>query len=180
MTVLITYGTKMGGTAGLADMLGKAFTTAGLDVEVRPVLEVEQVERFDAVIVGSALYMGHWRRDARRFVKRNADALRDRPVVFFSSGPLDDSATTQPIPPTKQVRRLMDRVGSTEHMTFGGKLDQDATGFPAHAMVKEHAGDWRDQSQVTAWAHHIIGYLDGLPAERFSRTTRTGDRPTPS
>ena len=124
-------------------------------------------------IVGSALYMGRWRRDACRFVKRNADALRDRPVVFFSSGPLDDSAAQAEIPPTKQVRRLMERVGATEHMTFGGKLDEDASGFPEHEMAKTHAGDWRDRDQVTAWTEHVMAYLDGLPADRFSRAMTT-------
>jgi menaquinone-dependent protoporphyrinogen IX oxidase len=33
--VLVAYGTKMGGTAGIAEMLGDALTTAGLQVDVR-------------------------------------------------------------------------------------------------------------------------------------------------
>jgi menaquinone-dependent protoporphyrinogen oxidase len=159
MTVLIAFGSKMGGTAGLAEMLAIALERNGVDAEVQPAIVANHVEDYGAVVVGSALYAGRWQRDARRFVKRNTDALRTRPVFFFSSGPLDDSATQHEIPPTRQVRSLMDRVNAVDHATFGGRLPEDAPGFMAHAMAKEHAGDWRDTTQVDAWAERITSYL---------------------
>ena len=107
--------------------------------------------------------MQRWRRDARRFVERNTDLLRERPVFFFSSGPLDDSATEQVVPPTKQVDRLMRRVGGVGHTTFGGRLADDAPGFVAHSMAKDHAGDWRDRGQVNAWAAGVAAYLHAHP-----------------
>ncbi len=39
-------------------------------------------------------------------------------VWFFSSGPLDDSAERQEIPPMESVRKLMARVGARGHCTF--------------------------------------------------------------
>jgi menaquinone-dependent protoporphyrinogen oxidase len=159
MNVLIVYGSKMGGTAGLARMLGEALERHGASVDVEPALEADAVEDYAAVVVGSALYAGRWQRDARRFVKKNTAVLSTRPVFFFSSGPLDDSAKEHEIPPTKQVLRLMNRVGTSEHTTFGGRLAADAPGFMAGAMAKEHAGDWRDPAQVEAWAHHVASRL---------------------
>jgi menaquinone-dependent protoporphyrinogen oxidase len=159
MNVLIVYGSKMGGTAGLAQMLGEALLRQGVAVDVHPASTATEVEDYGAVVVGSALYAGRWQKDARRFVKKSADVLSTRPVFFFSSGPLDDSATDHDIPPTRQVQGLMDRVGAVEHMTFGGRLADDAPGFVAQAMAKEHAGDWRDRTQIDAWAARIASRL---------------------
>ena len=111
------------------------------------------------VVVGGGLYANRWQKHARKFVKRNTRALRDLPVWFFSSGPLDDSATETEIPPTKQVRKLMDRVGAEGHMTFGGRLEADVKGFPAGAMAKENAGDWRDPEHIGAFAEKIAADL---------------------
>lgn len=149
----------MGGTAGVAHMLAGALEEDGLDVDVHPTDGAGHVDDYNAVIVGSALYAARWQRDARRFLKGNAAALRKRPVFVFSSGPLDNSATEKVIEPTRQVRRLMDRIGAVEHVTFGGRLPEDAKGFPASAMAKDHAGDWRDADQIRGWAHHVASYL---------------------
>jgi menaquinone-dependent protoporphyrinogen oxidase len=159
MRALIAYGSKMGGTSGVAQMLGDALHDDGLVVDVLPASLANHVEDYDAVIVGSALYAARWQRDARRFLKHNTARLRERPVFLFSTGPLDDSATEKEIPPTHQVQRLMARVGAVEHVTFGGRLPEDAAGFPASAMAKDHAGDWRDPDQIRGWAHHVASYL---------------------
>ena len=159
MRVLVTYGSKRGGTAGLAEMLGAALAAQDLQVEVRPATEATGVERYDAVIVGGALYMGRWHRDARRFIKRNAKALQSMPVWLFSSGPLDDSAARNELPPVAQAERMMIWIGARGHKTFGGRLLPDAKGFIASRMAREHSGDWRDPRLVRAWATEIAEAL---------------------
>jgi len=59
-------------------------------------------------------------------VARREKALRGVRVWFVSSGPLDDSAGREVIPPTRQVEILMERVGAQKHFTFGGRLAPDA------------------------------------------------------
>ena len=159
MLVLVTYGSKMGGTQGLAEMVADSFRTEGFDAEVRPAREVDDVSRYDAVVVGGALYAFRWHRDARRFVKRHSDALEFRPTYLFSSGPLDDSAAAGGIPPVKGVARLMRRIGARGHVTFGGRMPADARGFPASAMAKSNAGDWRDPDHVARWVHSVAAEL---------------------
>jgi menaquinone-dependent protoporphyrinogen oxidase len=159
MKVLVTYGSKMGGTAAIAEMIAGTLAERGLQADVRPAAEVESVEAYDAVVVGGALYMSRWHRDARRFIKRHAQELRDRPVWFFSSGPLDDSAARDELPPVKQVQRLMERIGAQGQITFGGRLLPDAKGFTASKMAKTRAGDWRDPRLIRAWAEGIAEAL---------------------
>jgi menaquinone-dependent protoporphyrinogen oxidase len=82
-------------------------------------------------------------------------------VWLFSSGPLDGSAPEE-IPTVPQVQALSDRVGARGHVTFGGRLPADAKGFPASAMAKTHAGDWRDPARIRAWAAEVAAELVSL------------------
>jgi menaquinone-dependent protoporphyrinogen oxidase len=167
MRALVTYGSKNGGTAGLAQMVADALRVDGFDVELRSPRQVGRLDDFDLVIVGGALYAFHWHRASRQFVKRHAAELRQRATYFFSSGPLDDSASHSDIPPVKGVQALMDAVGARGHATFGGRLAPDVKGFPASAMAKKQAGDWRDPKQVREWTMAIAAQLrDGSELAR--------------
>ena len=159
MRILITWGSKRGSTAGIGRSIAEALQSSGHEVTALPATSVTRVEQFGAVIVGGALYANRWARDARRFVERNEKELRRIPTWFFSSGPLDDSATRKIIPPTRQVELLMERVGALGHATFGGRLAPDAKGFPAAAMAKKRAGDWRDSVQIRTWAAEVARTL---------------------
>ena len=156
MRVLIAFGSKHGGTAEIAQTIGVVLREAGHAIAVQRADSLDGLQEYDAVVVGGALYAGRWTRSARRFVERNLDELAVMPVWFFSSGPLDASATTRDIAPTAQVQRLIERVGARDHKTFGGRLDATANGFIAQAMVKQgRGGDFRDMAAVKTWAQGI-------------------------
>jgi menaquinone-dependent protoporphyrinogen oxidase len=159
MRILVTYGSKRGGTQGLAEMVADDLRAERFDVDLLPPRLVRRLEGYDAVIVGGALYMSRWHKAARRFVRRHAAEIRQRPAYFFSSGPLDDSASRRDIPPVKDVKALMEKTGVREHATFGGRLLPDAKGFPASAMAKKRAGDWRDAEYVRQWTQTIASQL---------------------
>ncbi len=159
MSILVAYGSKQGGTAGLAEMVADALRREGFTVEVAPASAQGRVEGYEAVIVGGALYAFRWHRDARRFIRRHTHVLCNIPTYFFSSGPLDASASERDIAPIRSVRALMDRVGARGHATFGGRLTSDARGFLAHLMAKRNAGHWRDPTHVQSWTHAIAADL---------------------
>lgn len=164
MRVLIAYGSKRGGTTGLAEMIGDELTAAGFRTSVQPAREVRDLDGYDAVVIAGALYASRWHRDARRFARRHARALRHRPVWLVSSGPLDDSAVAGDVPPVKQVTRVMSKIGARGQVTFGGRLEADARGFPASAMAKTRAGDWREPAHIHRWASAIAEDLVHLHA----------------
>jgi menaquinone-dependent protoporphyrinogen oxidase len=152
MRVLVTWGSRRGGTEGIGQMIGEALRERGVEVVALPADRVSGLAGFEAVILGGALYAGRWPATARRFVSRHAAELRKVPVWFFSSGPLDDSADRAEVPATRQVSVLAERVGALGHVTFGGRLSPDAKGFPASAMAKEKSGDWRNSERIRSWA----------------------------
>ncbi|RKH69790.1 flavodoxin domain-containing protein [Corallococcus aberystwythensis] len=178
MRILITYGSRRGGTREIAGQLASDLRYEGFDAVARAPGDVDDVRAYDAVIVGGGLYASRWHRQARRFVHRHVQALRERPVWFFSSGPLDDSASRERIPPTAQVRALMEQVGARGHVTFGGRLERDARGFIARAMAREHAGDWRAPEHIARWARSVAAELReaAQPPGGFGATSRESPR----
>jgi menaquinone-dependent protoporphyrinogen oxidase len=164
MRALVVYGSKRGGTAGLAEMVGQAFRDVGHEVDVREGSErFEDLSAYDVVVIGGGLYANRWQKDARRFARRHQDLLRTRPVWLFSSGPLDDSAEKSDIGPTAQVAKAMVSLGARGHETFGGSLAPDVHGFPASSLAKTHAGDFRDRDHVRRWVQGICEELETGP-----------------
>ncbi|MEU3980845.1 flavodoxin domain-containing protein [Streptomyces sp. NPDC026672] len=159
-TVLVTYGTTNGSTARIAEAVAEALRRDGLTTEVRPAATVARVTPYAAVVVGGALYRGRWHRDARAFVRRNRRELALRPVWFFSSGPLDDSASRRDLPPVRGVRRDMARLAARGHATFGGCLEEGAHGRTARMILRSgRGGDHRDFAAVESWADRVAGEL---------------------
>jgi menaquinone-dependent protoporphyrinogen oxidase len=157
--VLVAYGSERGGTEEIAEWVADTLRTRGLDVDLRRADQVEDVTGYDAVVLGGALYVGRWHRVARRFARRHAGALIHRRVWVFSSGPLDRTAREGTLEPPRGVARIMERIGSTDHITFGGRLRGDARGLLASRLARSSGGDYRDQDQVRAWAGDIARQL---------------------
>jgi menaquinone-dependent protoporphyrinogen oxidase len=177
MGVLVTWASKRGGTEGIGRVLGSELGSHGLEVVALPVCEVVGVDSYDAVIIGGALYGNRWLSKVRHFVSRHTSQLRKVPVWFFSSGPLDDSAERESIPATSQVAVLAERVGAKGHVTFGGRLERDASGFPASAMAEKRSGDWRKFARARARAAELAAEIPRAvpgtpidhPAHAYSR-----------
>ncbi|WP_420037784.1 flavodoxin domain-containing protein [Streptomyces sp. cg28] len=159
--VLVAYGSKNGSTAEIAERIGEALSKAGCATSVYPAREVSgDVAAYDAVVLGGALYSGHWHRDARRLARRAGPQLGARPLWLFSSGPLDASAAERDIPPVRGVRRVAERLDARGHITFGGRLDEHAHGRTARMIVRAgKGGDFRDLDQITGWAELIAREL---------------------
>jgi menaquinone-dependent protoporphyrinogen oxidase len=90
MTVLVSAASKHGATTEIASALAEGITRRGVVAEVRDPAEVAGVTGYDAVVLGSAVSMGHWLGEAKELVSRVGADLRDRPVWLFSSGPIGE------------------------------------------------------------------------------------------
>lgn len=158
--VLVTYASKMGATAGIAEAIGTVLREHGHHADVRDVTEVDSISQYDAVVLGSAIYIRRWRPEAVQFLRRYADELSDRRVWMFHSGPVGpDREQTQEMP--ANVYRLARRIGAAPATTFAGAiLPATAKGFLArHLATGNLAGDSRDWPLITNWAAGIAATL---------------------
>lgn len=165
--VLVAYGTTNGSTARIAETIAEVLRKDGLTAEALPARTVRSVAPYDVVVVGGALYAGRWHKDARHFVRRHDRELAERPLWLFSSGPLDPSASERDIPPVPGVKRAMNRLDATEHVTFGGCLEEGAKGWLARMILRDgKGGDFRDFPAIEAWASRIGAELAGVAGRR--------------
>ena len=86
MKVLVCVASKYGATSEIAQAVADVLAERGCEDTVLPPPEVGAVEEFDAVVLGSAVYMGQWLKPARELVEHQAAALVARPTWLFSSG----------------------------------------------------------------------------------------------
>jgi menaquinone-dependent protoporphyrinogen oxidase len=166
-SVLVAYASKHGGTAEIAQWIAGAISSSGDSASVLPAAEVHDLAPYDAVVLGSAVYRGRWRGEARGFLKRHGEALRERPTWLFSSGPTGgtpaaDAAVDRALQSTESElpRELRSAVGAIPvrgHATFPGRVDERMTGILERWMPR---GDWRNFERVRAWGASIASELD--------------------
>lgn len=181
MRLLVAAASRHGSTAEIAVELGKALRGAlpGVGVDVVPLGRVGQVEDYDAVVVGSAIYFGRWLAEARWQVSTQAKALRDRPVWLFSSGPVGDP--TVPATEPADAAELAATLGAREHVVFPGALQRERLGTRERLAVQVvHAadGDYRDWPAVRAWADRIaadLRVISGTPRPSTEADQRQRD-----
>jgi menaquinone-dependent protoporphyrinogen oxidase len=184
--VLIVYGSRHGGTRGIAERIGEVLRTEGAEAVVAAADKVapEDVRNADAFVVGSGVYMGSWLKEPLEFIGSNADVLAARPTWLFSSGPLLGSSKEQPdadpvtnaLGPTdgpgsggrKKVEELSATIHPRDHRVFSGAYDPKD---PARTMSERFvrlmptakkvlpAGDFRDWGAIQDWAREIAAAL---------------------
>ena len=160
MKVLVTAATRHGATGEVAQAIGDVLHDQGLDPTVLEPEQVNAVDGYDAVVLGSAVYAGHWLMPARELVARFGSALAARPVWLFSSGPIGDPPKPEEDP--VDVAEVLAATGAREHRLFAGKLVRKQLAFPERAIVaalRVPEGDFRDWPAVTGWAAGIATAL---------------------
>jgi menaquinone-dependent protoporphyrinogen oxidase len=156
MRILVTAATKYGATGEIAQAIGAVLSERGLDTTVVPPEQVQGLDDYDAVVLGSAVYAGHWLQPARELVDRSSEALAARPVWLFSSGPIGDPP--KPEEDSVDVAEIMGATKAREHRVFAGKLVKKQLRFPDKAIaaaLRVPEGDFRDWEEVKAWAAEI-------------------------
>src|SRR5215467_2672966 len=158
--ILIAYASKYGATQEVADRIAKRLQKAGVQAEAKPVAQIGDVGKPDAVIVGSALYQGGWIPEATAFVRKNAGALARIPTWLFSVGPLATEVQDeeQPI----ELAEFRDKIGPQHHAVFHGALQQsklDRNDRVTMKAVGAADGDFRDWDAIDAWVDQIAKSL---------------------
>jgi menaquinone-dependent protoporphyrinogen oxidase len=163
--VLVAYGTKYGATAGIAEKIGETFRGAGLQADVSSAGTVADLTPYVAVVLGSGVYAGQWRKEAVAFLTANEQPLAERPVWIFSSGPLGEGDPVEMVNGwtlPAALQPVVDRIQPREIVVFHGALDKAKLNLFEKLimrMLKAPAGDFRDWEAIAAWAQGIAAAL---------------------
>jgi menaquinone-dependent protoporphyrinogen oxidase len=152
--MLVAYGSKHGSTEKVAEAITENLKHAGRDAELRDAADVEDLTRYDGVVLGGSLYFGRWHGDAVRFLSKHRRELSQLPVTVFALGP--QSAEPQDLAKSRaQLDKALQKVPEVEPRSiavFGGVIDPAKLRFPLNRMPASDARDW---NAIEAWTDEI-------------------------
>ncbi len=165
MKVLVSAASRHGSTAQIAKAIGDVLGSRGFEVTLAPPEDVSALSEFEAVVLGSAVYMGNWLSPAIDLAHRIGAELAGKPVWLFSSGPVGK--------PSSKFARQMDfdpidlqavqkATGARAHMRFPGKLDRhNLRGLQRVGLTlfRGLEGDFLDWKAIREWAASIADQL---------------------
>ena len=179
MNVLVAYSSRHGATAGIAKHIATHLTDAGVPAKAASVGGVQDLEGYDAVVLGAAAYMFHWQKEAVRFARAYAEQLAAHPLWLFSSGPLgtdlvnkqgvDVLVASRP----KEFDELVELLHPIGDKVFFGAYDPTARPIGlSERLIRTMpaardglpSGDYRDCPAIEAWAQEIAAALKGAAA----------------
>jgi len=163
MNVLVAAASKHGATREIAEAVARSLLTAGVPADVRAIGDVTDPERYDAFVLGSAVYLGRWMEAARAFVERYEALLARRPVWLFSSGPVGHPPKPSP-QDAVDVTEIATATVARDHRLFAGRIDKRHMNVAERTVmlaVRGEEGDFRNWDEITRWATGIAIELRG-------------------
>ncbi len=159
--VLVAYASKHGSTAEVAEVVAATLCELGLEVDVRPAAEVEDLSPYGGVVLGGALYMGRLHADARRFLRRNGETLVTLPVAVFGMGPrtLEEKDVASSRAQLEKSLAKRPEVTPFSVTVFGGVVDPAELDFPFNRVPASDARDW---DVIHAWAGEVAAQFGGV------------------
>lgn len=156
MDVLVSVASRHGATWEIGEAVAAVLRENGHRVTVREPQDVADVAGFDAIVLGSAVYLGHWLPAARELGDRLVGRTHGKAVWLFSSGLATQPAAAANSP--HEIAALVEALDARGHRSFRGRLDLAQLSFAERAHIaagRARAGDHRDFEAVTAWADGI-------------------------
>lgn len=163
--MLVVVASKHGSTSAIATAVSDELRERGIAVSITAANDPDpSLDDYDAAVIGSAIYVGHWMKGARNFLQAHGEQLRGMPLWLFSSGPLGDGSA----PPDElaDIRALAVGLHVRDHRIFAGNLDKADLNLAERAAVRMvHApyGDFRDWDEIRSWAKTISEELANEP-----------------
>lgn len=177
MKVLVAYASRYGSTKGIAEFITERLLLQQVEADILKIDGDRDLGGYDAFVIGSAVYMFHWLKEATEFVSRNREILASRPVWLFSSGPLGTNTKDakgrdlRDVSGPSELGELTKAIKPRGTRVFFGALDSSKLGFGYRVIRKMPAarealaeGDFRNWEEIEAWANSIAQELKGPQA----------------
>ncbi|MBN1166972.1 MAG: flavodoxin [Methanospirillaceae archaeon] len=158
-TILVTYKTRTATTAEISQAIGNELTSMGHDIFISPIQEVSSIEKYDAIVFGAPVYMGHVEKELFSFVKKEQELLKTRPIAIFIVG-------IAPVLPDKtgvlnlldQIKKTLSPIKPVTVTMFAGRLEREKVSFVKRKLIdfmKVPTGDFRNWDEIRAWAQSL-------------------------
>jgi len=86
MKAIVVYGTRWGGTVGVAEKIRDSLKDANYKVDVVDAKKNSPSPvPYDLIVVGSGIRADKWTKETLKFLEKNAATLRDKKIALFVS-----------------------------------------------------------------------------------------------
>ncbi|HEY0468246.1 MAG TPA: flavodoxin domain-containing protein [Polyangiaceae bacterium] len=175
MTVLVAYASVHASTAEIARQIADRLLKSGLAAVARSVNQVESLQPYQAVVLGSAVHNQAWLPEAASFLTRFETELAKRPVWLFSAcsvgetssffGPKLTGLIRRTRPELARVAGARDTIHFRDHHYFAGAFERGGWSVFGDLFLRVcggSPGDHRDWHDVNDWAGRIARELQGV------------------
>jgi len=166
--LLVAYASPHGSTAEVATFMGRLLKAYDVEVDVKHADNVEDVSKYDAFLLGSAVHASMWLPSISRFMFRFEEELAQKPIFMFLMCiiVLEEGGREKALS-TFVWKEALEKLNiSRENIeAFAGVLDWEKTDGDERWMIsvryegKELPGrnnsDYRDWQKLAAWTHEV-------------------------
>ncbi|MBI5303237.1 MAG: flavodoxin domain-containing protein [Chloroflexi bacterium] len=169
--ILVTYASRTGSTAEVAQAIGKTLAESGAQVDVLAMNEVQDLAPYNVVVAGSAIRKSKWLPEAAQFIQTHRAELAQKKFAEFTV------CITLAMSNTEQYRAVVAKwvapvralVTPLSEGFFAGMLDFSKLPVNLDTLQLRVAvalrifprDDRRDWSAIRAWAESIRPLLLG-------------------
>jgi menaquinone-dependent protoporphyrinogen oxidase len=168
--ILVAYASKFGTTGGVAEAVGEVFCREGHTVDTKWVPHVQDIHKYDAVVIGGAIQYDTWMSEATKFVTANQHILHTLPVAYFFTclvlSKQTDKAERKAKAYAEKLSSLVPHVIPVSVGRFAGVLDYSKMSFFFRQISKVvlsimavQEGDYRDWDAIRSWTKGLNGKL---------------------
>ncbi|MDD3621192.1 MAG: flavodoxin domain-containing protein [Methanofollis sp.] len=159
LRILIAYATKHETTREIAEVITETLNEEGFEAKAKAVGMVESLAEYDMVVIGSPIYMGMILKEAKTFVIRFADALKEKQVATFAVGMSCKDLTDETCRKVEEAMApITNRVQVKGEMgMFAGRMNPSFIPIFGRFMRynKAKTEDARDWEAIRAWARSL-------------------------
>lgn len=172
--ILVTYSSGYGATKEIGDVIAKTIQEVRpVEIVVQPIDEIQSIDAFHSVIVGTSVRADHVLANTRDFFQTFQDVLAQKKVAFYlvclTAGSEDgkQKVMEQYLP---QITDAHPAIKMVSINAFGGRIDyrklnpvmqslvrrvvEEKTGHPSNGNI-----DNRDWDQIKKWAVDLANLL---------------------
>jgi menaquinone-dependent protoporphyrinogen oxidase len=153
--ILVAYASRAGSTSDVAQAIAEQICAMGFDAVALPVKSVKNINNYDAVILGSAVYYGTWLPEMLKFITEQQQLLNSIPTAIFSMHmqATDNNSTSHDKRET-YTQAIRGLINPFSKAFFAGKVDPASLPWfkrLAVKWVKSPIGDMRDWEKIRNW-----------------------------
>jgi menaquinone-dependent protoporphyrinogen oxidase len=169
--ILVAYATRAGSTVDIAEAIAKKLAESKTVVDLKPVKNVQSLNGYQAVVLGSAIRRGAVLPEIMDFIRTNKEELSKLPVAcFIVCMILREDNEENRKKAVSYLEPLRAELSLVDTGMFAGKLDYSKLNsmdvFIIKYIIGTPEGDLRDWQKINDWAENLSPKLLNINKER--------------